>query len=154
MREYRPMREEDLDQVLAIEEQCFTQPWSRESMLRELRENSQMAHYIVACEENQVIGYGGYWQVFDEAHITNVAVAESWRRQGVAREILAAMEREYPVRGILYATLEVRVSNQAARALYVQNGFTEAGIRPRYYEKPQEDAVIMWKTIECANGRS
>ena len=101
-----------------------------------------------------MIGYGGYWQVFDEAHITNVAVAESWRRQGVAREILAAMEREYPVRGILYATLEVRVSNQAARALYVQNGFTEAGIRPKYYEKPQEDAVIMWKTIECANGRS
>ena len=154
MREYRSMREEDLDQVLAIEEQCFTQPWSRESMLRELRENRQMAHYIVACENNQVIGYGGYWQVFDEAHITNVAVAEAWRRQGVARDILAAMEREYPARGILYATLEVRISNQAARALYVQNGFTEAGVRSKYYEKPREDAVIMWKTIECANGRS
>ena len=152
MRVYRPMKEEDLEQVIAIEEQCFTQPWSLESMRRELEENHKMAHYIVACEEDRVVGYGGFWQIFDEAHITNIAVAQEWRRRGVARGLLQALEEQYPSLGILYATLEVRAGNEAALALYVQNGFTEVGRRPGDYEKPREDAVIMWKTIECANG--
>lgn len=148
MIQYRAMVEGDIPQVMVIERSSFSQPWSEASMLRELRENAGMARYMVGCQDGRVIAYGGYWQVFDEAHITNIAVDESFRRQGAARGLLEALESEFSQRGILYATLEVRVSNMAARRLYLQNGFTEVGVRPGYYEKPKEDAVIMWKTIE------
>lgn len=86
MIEYRPMTEEDIPRVIEIENQCFSQPWSAEAMLRELRENAKMARYMVACADGRVVGYGGYWQIFDEAHITNIAVDGEHRRQGIAGE--------------------------------------------------------------------
>lgn len=152
MIEYRPMTEEDIPRVIEIENQCFSQPWSAEAMLRELRENAKMARYMVACADGRVVGYGGYWQIFDEAHITNIAVDGEHRRQGIAGSILLTLEAEYASRGILYATLEVRVSNTAAHELYLKHEFTDAGVRPGYYEKPREDAYIMWKTMETASG--
>lgn len=146
---YRDMAEGDIPQIIEIENACFSDPWSADAMLRELHENAHMAHYKVACDGDKVVGYGGYWQVFDEAHITNIAVHGDYRRQGIGRGLLQALEAEYPKLGIMYATLEVRLSNEAARQLYLQNGFVSVGIRPKYYEKPREDADIMWKT--CGN---
>lgn len=145
---YRPMEEKDLSQVMEIEKSSFSQPWSEEAMRRELRENSEMAHYIVAESEGQIIAYAGYWQIFDEAHITNVAVEAAYRRRGVGRELMRQLEAQYRLRGILYATLEVRAGNTAARRLYAGCGFSEAGVRPGFYEKPKEDGVVMWKKIE------
>lgn len=145
---YRDMIEEDIPQIIEIEKACFSDPWSADAMRRELHENAHMAHYKVACDGKKVVGYGGYWQVFDEANITNIAVHSDYRRQGIGEGLLKALEAEYPKLGIMYATLEVRVSNEAAKKLYLKNGFVSAGIRPNYYEKPREDADIMWKTMD------
>ena len=143
---FRPMQLEDIDQVLAIEEASFSMPWSRESLVHEL-DDDHGAHYIIALQEDQVCGYAGFWQVFDEAHITNVAVREDLRHQGVGEALLWEMDRLCRRLGILYQTLEVRVSNIPARRLYQKVGFASAGIRPGYYEKPREDADILWKEV-------
>ncbi len=164
---FRPMEEKDVARIHLLETVCFSEPWSEESLLRELRENARMAHYIVGtvkktpageageegpeedgAGEELVVTYGGYWQIFDEAHITNVAVAPEYRRQGVALRLMAEMEKDFQSRGILYATLEVRIGNTAARLLYQRCGFAEAGVRKNYYAKPREDAVIMWKKLD------
>lgn len=150
MIEIRPMCEADLDEVLDIEQACFSEPWSRASMVSELTELADVSHNFVAVEDGEVLGYCGYRQVFDEAHIMNLAVREDRRRRGVAQAILNAMEADYPTRGIVYVTLEVRCSNEAARKLYEKNGFYEAGVRKAFYSKPREDALIMWKSCEEA----
>ncbi len=142
----RPMALQDIDQIEAIEKASFSQPWSRESLLHELEEGHG-AHYIVALQGDEVLGYAGFWQVFDEAHITNIAVKEGFRRQGIAERMMEAMDGLCRKLGILYQTLEVRVSNTAALQLYKKVGFVSAGIRPGYYEKPKEDADILWKEV-------
>ena len=143
---FRSMELKDIDQVEAIEQDCFSQPWSRESLLHELEEGHG-AHYIIAARGEEVLGYAGFWQVFDEAHITNVAVRRDVRRMGIARAMMKEMDELSRKLGILYQTLEVRVSNEAARDLYRSVGFVSAGIRPGYYEKPKEDADILWKEV-------
>ena len=139
----RPMTMADLDDVCVIEEQCFSVPWSRESMEKELEGNDQ-AHYLVVEIDEKVVGYAGFWQVLDEGHIMNIAVAPEMRGQGLGEELMRAMLQQGTQLGIIYWTLEVRVSNVAAIKLYEKVGFTSAGIRPGYYEKPREDANIMW----------
>ena len=143
----RAMTMADLDAVCQIEEQCFSVPWSRESMEKELIGNDQ-AHYLVAEIDEKVVGYAGFWQVLDEGHIMNIAVAPSMRGQGLGEELMRAMLQQGTQLGIIYWTLEVRVSNIAAIKLYEKVGFTSAGIRPGYYEKPKEDANIMWYKFE------
>ena len=139
----RPMTMADLADVCEIEEQCFSVPWSRESMEKELIGNDQ-AHYLVVEIDEKVVGYAGFWQVLDEGHIMNIAVAPEVRGQGLGEELMRAMLQQGAQLGIIYWTLEVRVSNVAAIKLYEKVGFTSAGIRPGYYEKPKEDANIMW----------
>ena len=125
----RPMTMADLDAVCAIEEQCFSVPWSRESMEKELEGNDQ-AHYLVVEIDEKVVGYAGFWQVLDEGHIMNIAVAPEMRGQGLGEELMRAMLQQGTQLGIIYWTLEVRVSNVAAIKLYEKVGFTSAGIRP------------------------
>ena len=139
----RAMTMADLDAVCQIEEQCFSVPWSRESMEKELSGNDQ-AHYLVAEIEGKVVGYAGFWQVLDEGHIMNIAVLPEMRGRGLGEELMRAMLEQGTQMGIIYWTLEVRVSNIAAIELYEKVGFTSAGIRPGYYEKRKEDANIMW----------
>jgi ribosomal-protein-alanine N-acetyltransferase len=141
-----PMSPEWVDGVYAIEVASFSLPWSKESLLEEAQGLSG-AHYLIARRGQDVLGYGGFRQVLDEAHITNIAVAPAYRKQGIGRQLMNALMELCPHLGILYMTLEVRISNQAALRLYEQCGFTAAGVRPGYYEKPREDAVIMWKTF-------
>ena len=143
---FRPMQVEDVDEVLAIEEASFSMPWSRESMLHEL-EGDHGAHYIVAVSGGEILGYAGFWQVFDEAHITNVAVRPDSRGQGVGEALLRELDDLCRQLGILYQTLEVRVTNMPARKLYQKAGFYSAGIRPGFYERPREDADILWKEV-------
>lgn len=141
-----PMTEAWVEKVYAIEQASFSQPWSREALEEEAKGLSG-AHYLIARMGDRVVGYGGFRQVLDEAHITNIAVAREYRGQGIGRQIMEGLLGLCPELGILYVTLEVRQSNEAALHLYNRCGFTSAGIRPGYYEKPRENAVIMWKTL-------
>jgi len=144
MFQVEPMTLEDLPAVLAIEEQCFPIPWSRSSFLYELLEN-QRAYYSVAKSATQVLGFIGMWIIFDEGHITNLAVDPAYRRHGVGRALLSNLVMEGIKHGLHYLTLEVRSSNLAAQRLYAEFGFVKTGVRPNYYQDNQEDAFIMWK---------
>ena len=138
----RRMRLEDLDEVTALECAVFSTPWSRESFRQELERNVA-ARYLVAVSEGKVIGYAGAWIILDESHITNIAVAEAWRGQGIGRKITEALLQLLSNLGASYATLEVRISNERAQNLYRSLGFVTVGKRKRYYEDNQEDAFLM-----------
>lgn len=140
----KPMRLEDLEAVMEIEEKCFILPWSKLSFLHELLDNER-AYYYVAVRDQQILGYIGMWIVLDEGHITNLAVHPSYRRQGVGRALLKNLAFEGKKMGLNYLTLEVRISNLPAQILYKEVGFVEAGVRPGYYQDNREDALIMWK---------
>ena len=138
------MRLEDLEEVLAIEEECFSVPWSKASFLYELLENER-AFYYVARANRKVLGYVGMWMILDEGHITNLAVAPAYRRRGIGRALLQYLVEASKMLRIRYLTLEVRRSNLSAQLLYEELGFVRTGVRPRYYQDNQEDAIIMWK---------
>lgn len=138
----RPMKEEDLDKVVKIEQEIFSQPWSKQGFIDALQNENTL--YLVAEEDNEILGYLGLWQSLEEADITNIAVKENARRQGVAGRLLREAQKLGAERGISALTLEVRVSNEAAIRLYEKHGFQSAGIRPGFYDKPREDALIMW----------
>jgi len=139
----RPMKLEDLDEVMSVEFDSFLTPWSRFAFEEELTGN-RLARYIVAVESGTVIGYAGTWLVINEAHVTNVAVSGQWRRQGIGRLLMENLMELARTNGMESMTLEVRVTNEAARHLYQQLGFVEAGIRKNYYSETKEDALILW----------
>lgn len=144
----RPMRVEDVDRVLAIERLSFPLPWSRESFIREICEIDNSRLLVVTEDEEagaDLMGYACWWEVVDECHITNFAVAPAHRRKGVADVLLGRILEDAKGRGLLRATLEVRLGNAAAIALYEKWGFTAAAMRPRYYPDNSEDALVMWK---------
>jgi len=139
----RPMVMTDVDGVMAVEQDSFLTPWSRSAFEEELAQN-RLARYIVAVENDEIVGYAGTWLVINEAHVTNVAVSGQRRREGIGRLLmqkLMDLARENDMESM---TLEVRVSNAAARHLYEQLGFVEAGIRKNYYSETKEDALILW----------
>jgi ribosomal-protein-alanine N-acetyltransferase len=140
--EIGPMHVDDLLQVQAIERASFTTPWPAHAYRSEL-ETNRLASYVVARAGGQVVGYGGVWLMVDEAHITTFAVHPDWRRQGIGDRLLIALLDVALQRGAREATLEVRLSNVAARRLYEKWGFRPAGLRPRYYTDDNEDALIM-----------
>lgn len=139
----RPMQEGDIPQIAAIEKLCFADPWSEAALMRELHENAAMAHYLVIAEDDRILGYGGYWQVFDEANICNIAVAPDNQGRGLGYQLMQALIAEFPARGVMYATLEVRASNERAIRLYRKCGFAEVGIRKDFYSHPREDGILM-----------
>lgn len=139
-----PMSECHLEQVLQVEEACFTTPWTRADFHRELHENT-MAVYRVAIVDGNVVGYAGMWHVVNEGHITNVAVLHDYRRQGVGDKLMQSLIDIALEREMIGITLEVRMNNQAAQNLYVKYGFRPEGIRKNYYPDTKEDAIIMWK---------
>ena len=139
-----PMTADHLDQVAALEQVCFTQPWSR-NMLAEELDNDLSAFLVALDEEEQVLGYAGVQVVLDEGYITNVAVAPQFRRRGVAGKLLKVFLDFAAANHLAFLTLEVRASNAGAIALYEGLGFSQAGRRKNYYEHPREDAIIMTK---------
>jgi ribosomal-protein-alanine N-acetyltransferase len=136
------MRLEDLDQVQHIEEASFSTPWPPNAYRSELLTN-RLASYLVARVDDRIVAYGGMWLMVDEAHITTFAVHPAWRRQRLGERLLLAFLDLARDRHAREATLEVRLSNLAARRLYEKYGFRPVGVRPRYYSDNNEDALIM-----------
>lgn len=140
----RSMVKSDIDKVMEIEYLSFSVPWSFESFVMEVTKN-RCAHYIVAEVDGKVAGYGGFWVVVDEGHITNIAVHPDFRGQGVGSAIVEGLIELAKTKGITSMTLEVRESNLVAQLLYKKYGFKPVGKRKGYYQDNNEDAVIMWK---------
>ena len=150
----RLMRENDIPQIAAIEKLVFPSPWSAAALKSELEDNV-MANYLVLVEPEEdpeavekVLGYCGIWKIFDEGHITNIAVHPDHQKLG--RFLLRAMMEWCKANGLAHMTLEVRPSNSRALALYKKFGFEEAGRRKGYYEENNEDAIIMWLHFDKA----
>lgn len=138
-----PLRADHIDAVHSIETAATPDPWSRELFASELTGDGNGRLWLVAEEDGRVVGFGGLLFVVDEAHIMNVAVDPAHQRKGLATTLVSRLLLDAGDRGATGATLEVRVSNMAARNLYKRFGFEEAGRRPRYYPDG-EDAMIMW----------
>ncbi|MDO4815457.1 MAG: ribosomal protein S18-alanine N-acetyltransferase [Bacillota bacterium] len=131
-----------LEQILDIEKRCFSVPFTREQLLSQMPDDSHV--FIIAESEcGNVMGYVGMMYVLDEGYISNVAVAEEYRRIGVADRLINELEAVSEKLGLCFMTLEVRASNGAARALYKKHGFTDVGRRKNYYTLPTEDAILM-----------
>jgi ribosomal-protein-alanine N-acetyltransferase len=137
-----PMGLDDLPTVQAIEEVSFTTPWPPHAYRSEI-ETNRLAQYIVARVGGRVVAYAGMWMMVDEAHITTFAVHPRWRRQRIGERLLLTLLDLARGRRAREATLEVRLSNLAARRLYEKYGFRPVGLRPRYYSDDNEDALIM-----------
>jgi [ribosomal protein S18]-alanine N-acetyltransferase len=133
---------DDLPAVHAIEEASFQTPWPPHAYRSEL-ESNRLAHYLVARMGDTLVAYGGMWLMVDEAHITTFAVHPAWRRRGIGERLLLAFLDFAVDQRAREATLEVRLSNLAARRLYEKYGFRPVGLRPRYYSDNHEDALIM-----------
>lgn len=136
------MTARDVPEVLAVERDAFTTGWPPTAFEREVTQN-QMARYVVLREGGPIVGFAGLWLMVDQAHVVTVAVAPGARGKGFGRLLLYHLLQLARREGMASATLEVRVSNSAARALYREYGFYEVGVRKRYYSDNHEDAVIM-----------
>ena len=135
-----------VESVAELERLSFSVPWSAQAFLDELQGNPTARYFVLLDKNNpaQVVAYGGYWKIFDEGHITNIAVHPQWRNQKAATYLMCQMMQFAKVEGIHAMTLEVRTSNLAAQAVYRKLGFQNEGIRKKYYEDTGEDAIIMW----------
>ncbi len=140
---YRRMTPEDVPFISRLEEETFSMPWSLESFLQMITKED--TRYYVAEEGGHLLGGCGLWMIAGEGNITNVAVAKDARRRGVGTGLLTYLMQEGNREGVSAYTLEVRISNEAAIHMYEKLGFVSEGIRPNFYEKPTEDAMIMWK---------
>jgi ribosomal-protein-alanine N-acetyltransferase len=138
-----PMRRRHIGQVLDIERRVYPRPWTMTLFLSEIVQRSTR-FYLVARAHRRVVGYAGLMVLGDEAHVTNIAVDPAHHRRKVAARLLFALITEARRRGAGACTLEVRVANHAAQALYHQFGFAPVGIRKNYYAETGEDALIMW----------
>ncbi len=139
------MREEDLDEVEAIEKASFSIPWSRNSIKDAM--NTPDNVYIVCEEDGHIAGYCGMWTVLGEGNIVNVAVGEAYRRRGIGREMMDSLIERGLEKQVDIFFLEVRQSNEAAKHLYESAGFKNIGLRKNFYEKPCEDACVMSRII-------
>jgi [ribosomal protein S18]-alanine N-acetyltransferase len=169
-----PMRPEDIPEVSRVERQCFSNPWPQSAYRRELRNLSNNYYVVLwyrpdnpgetvrhehrsglsnllpfvrrndPRSTDQVVGFGGMWVLYDEAHVTTIGVAPSHRGRGLGELLLVELFERAWERNAEWLTLEVRVSNDSAQALYHKYGFSRQGVRRRYYSDNGEDAYIMW----------
>ena len=144
---FGPLEPQYIEDMAALEQVCFSVPWSRETLESEL--DNPCAFYVVCTGgTGNVLGYIGSRIVLDEADITNVAVRPDCRRRGIARELVGRMLALMAEKGVRSVLLEVRESNLPARNCYAQAGFTVVGRRKNYYEAPKEDALLMGRILE------
>ena len=141
--------EQDLDGVLAVEAESFSNPWTRAMYAWELQNRSMCHILLVRTPDCRVAGFCAFWLVFDEIHINNIAMRPGFRAQGIGSALLRQALAEGRQLGARRATLEVRASNEGARRLYERMGFYVAGIRRNYYSEPVEDALILWRDELC-----
>lgn len=138
----RPARSEDLVTLADLEEQAFGEnAWGKEALLRELERHD--AALFCALLGDQPVGYAGIRRVLDEGYVNNIAVLPEWRRQGVGTALVEALVRYGREQQLSFITLEARVSNLGAIALYQKCGFQDVGLRRGFYDFPREDARLM-----------
>lgn len=135
----------EIDAVVALESESFTNPWSRETLVWELKNSDVTRAYLLRDSPDIVVAFCVCWVIFDELHINTLAVAPADRRRGLATALLRHVMADAAAAGATKATLEVRASNTAAIALYERLGFRIAATRPGYYAKPTENALIFWR---------
>jgi len=138
-----PMRRRHLRQVLRIESQVYPKPWSLGLFLSELALRATR-RYWVARVDDEIVGYSGLMIGAGEGHVTTIAVAPEWQRHKIGTRLMLEMFDEARRQGLKDMTLEVRVTNHGAQALYRRFGFEPAGVRPNYYAEIGEDALVMW----------
>lgn len=143
---FRKMTLDDLPDIMSIEQDAFSVPWSEEAFVNELT-NNMFAQYMAMEYQGQVIGYAGMWIIVDEAHITNIAILTPYRGRGLGKRLMHELQKTASFLGAVRMTLEVRIGNEIAQRLYRGYGFEDAGIRPGYYSDNQEDALIMWADL-------
>ena len=144
--EILPMTEQDIKKLALLDKACFSRPWSENSFREELQ--NDIAVYYVAHDGERVVGYAGLWRICDSADITNIAVLKEYRRQGIATALLKALIKKARELEMTSLTLEVRETNKGAIELYRSFGFEIIGRRKRFYQDPEEDALIMIKRID------
>lgn len=142
---FREMLVEDLDQVMEIEEDLFSVPWTREGFLTYLMKKDTM--FFVVEEKEKILGFCSMMTVLDEGDILNVAVRRDRQKEGIGQFLVDSILRMADLQGIRLVHLEVREGNQTARRLYERLGFKEDGLRRNYYEDPVENAVLMTKEM-------
>jgi ribosomal-protein-alanine N-acetyltransferase len=141
----RKMVPQDIEAIMAIEKEAFSMPWSKESYLAEMK--NQFACYLICDVGGQIAGYGGIWIVFEEAHITNIAVNAEFRRRGIGSAIMLELEKKAREKKAVRILLEVRPSNDPALKTYKKLGYMPSNVRKEYYSDNGEDALIMMKLL-------
>lgn len=145
------MSREHIPELAEIEQLCFAVPWSEKQLLEELE--NPLGSYFVAVEDGRVLGYIGSQTVIDETCVMNVVVRPDCRGKRLGSLLMEALVQDCLEKGSRLLTLEVRVSNEPALALYRAFGFQQVGLRKGYYEKPREDAIIMTKFFQEDRGQ-
>ena len=138
-----PLEEKHVPELANIEAALFSLPWSEKAYSDLLKHD--YCHYLVAEENGEPVGFAGMTLLGDEGDIDKVMVEPRHQRKGIADALLEALFALGKEQGAVAYTLEVRASNEPAIRLYEKHGFVSEGVRPRFYEKPTEDALIMWK---------
>ena len=137
------MDESHISAIAEMEKLCFSDPWSERSIASEL--NNKLSYWLVAVEDDALVGYVGSQSVLGESDMMNIAVHPQHRRKGIAEALVNALVEGLSERGNHSLMLEVRISNAPAIALYEKLGFEQVGRRPNYYHHPKEDALILRK---------
>ena len=136
-----------IDAIEAMEKQCFSAPWTREMLIKQLPDDMHI--FLAAVDDNgEAVGYVGLMNVLDEGYISNVAVSPEMRRQGIGDMLIDELILRARAKKLSFVTLEVRESNLAAQMLYKKHGFAEVGRRRNYYVRPTEDAILMTRFID------
>lgn len=139
------MKESDIDRFAAIDKKSFSVPWSKKAFEDEY--SNEIASYFSAYADGECVGYAGFWNVSGEGDITNIAVLEEYRHQGIGSMLMEAVIKKAIELKLTIITLEVRRSNIKAQGLYKKYGFEVIGVRKRYYSDNNEDALIMTKEL-------
>ncbi len=138
-----PMRTKDLRGVLRIEQAVFPQPWSHRLFVEELSQRKSRS-YRAAWVGRSIVGFAGQMFIDDESHVNNIAVDPAWQGRGLGAALLVDLIQTALARGARHLTLEVRVGNDPALALYARFGLAPVGVRRNYYPVTGDDALVMW----------
>lgn len=142
---FERMKEGDLEEVLRIEKESFSDPWTREAFLEDL--NKDFTYPAVARKDGKLVAYTCLWKIEDELQIANIAVDNKHRHQGIAQKLMEWIIGQGLKQKCKSVTLDVRISNSVALTLYRKFGFEQIGRRKNYYRFPVEDAIIMEKKL-------
>ena len=143
MIEFVKMNQDHVSQIAELEQICFSMPWSENAITSEL--TNPLSLWLVAIDNQKVVGYVGSQSVMGEADMMNIAVSEEYRRKGIGEALVSQLISALSERDVFSLSLEVRATNQSAISLYMKMGFEKVGCRPGYYKNPKEDAFIFRK---------